>query len=186
MLANPPWAGPTVELVRGPEILLNRGTLVDEQEIAPPYEMRLVVDPKADDPQQFPPLDMHGPGRHLIFSQRMIDILNAAGIENIQYFPTSVVYDPTNLTLNYQVANVVGLVRGLDEDKSELIVKRERIFRIKKIAFDESKFGEFKFFRLAEKSSLIVVHASIKQALEDNGMTGIMFISDEQWKPGMI
>jgi hypothetical protein len=184
-LPDPPWAGPVAKFTRGPDKKVNRGVQVGR--IDQPYEFELMVDPKATNFIDFPPLDVHGPGRHLLFSQRLIDSLSRLGITNIEYLPALVTYVPTNLKCEYKVANIVGVVSGLDRENSEYLTGEDgTIYDIKHIVLNETKFLDQKIFRLKEDRSFILVHSDIKKTFDELGYTGVMFIKDEEWEPGMI
>ncbi len=125
MVPDPPWAGPTVNVLKGPDIVVNEGIFLDD--VKGKYDIVLSVDTKANEPTEFPPCDIHGPSRSLLFSQRFINILDSLGVENVQYFDADVTYAPTGERWPYRIANIVGMVSGLDMDKSEVILSRKGI-----------------------------------------------------------
>lgn len=185
MLCDPPWAGPTVKVLTGPDVMVNDGVFLPE--VKEKYEMLLIVDDKAKVPKEYPPCDIHGPSRTLMFSKRFIEILSAMGVDNIQYLNADVTYEPTGEKVIYKVANVVGILSGLDMEKSDVILSSEdNIIEIETMCFDESKLDGHKIFRLQEHIMLLVVHRSIKEAVEDAGLTGFMFLTDDEYEPGMI
>lgn len=185
MLSDPPWAGPTATVEKGPEVMVNDGVFLND--VKKGYEITLSVDKKADNASDFPPCDIHGPSRSLIFSQRFIDILNSLGVDNVQYFDADVTYAPTGEKIPYKVANIVGVVSGLDLDESEVIMSsRGSVLAIDEMCLDEKKLEGNKICRLQEDVMLTVVHRSIKEAVEDAGLTGFLFVSDEEFEPGMI
>lgn len=185
MLADPPWGGPTCKVIKGPDIMVNDGVLLDG--VHETYEIVLSVDKQAKDTNEFPPCDIHKPSRSLMFSQRFIDILNSLGVNNIQYFDADVKYAPTGEKLAYKVSNIVGIVSGLDMDQSEVILSaRGNVLQIEKMCLDEEKLKDHKICRLQEDIMLAVVHKSIKEAVEGAGLTGFLFVADDEYEPGMI
>lgn len=185
MLADPPWAGPSVKILKKHDVMVNDGVFLHD--VKEKYEMLLTVDKKAKNPTEFPPCDIHGPSRTLMFSQRFIEILDTLGVDNIQYLDADVTYEPTGEKLSYKVANVVGIFSGLDMEQSDVILSSQgNVLSIEKMRFDDSKLDGHKIFRLYEDIMLLIVHRSIKEAVENAGLTGLMFVTDEEYEPGMI
>lgn len=185
MLPDPPWAGPTVKALQRPDVMVNDGVFLHD--VKQKYEMLLTVDKKAKDPAEYPPCDIHGPSRTLMFSKRFIAILAALGVDNIQYLDADVTYEPTGEKVLYKVANVVGILSGLDMGQSDVVLSSEdNILDIETMCFDENKLDGHKIFRLQEHIQLLVVHRSIKEAVENAGLTGFMFLTDNEYEPGMI
>lgn len=185
MLADPPSAGPVSKVIKGPEMMVNDG--VFRNAISKPYEIVLSVDKQAKNLRDYPPCDIHGPGRSLLFSQRFIHILDSLGVDNIQYFDADVTYAPTGAKHDYKVANIVGLVSALDMNQSEVILSRQgNVLDIEEMHLDEQKLEGYKICRLKEDTMLIIVHKSIKEAVDNAALTGFMFVTDEEFEPGMI
>ncbi|UCC71419.1 MAG: hypothetical protein JSV86_13615 [Gemmatimonadota bacterium] len=186
MLAEPRWAGPTAFRVAGSETRMNRGKRVRED--LGLFEFELRVDEQASDPLAFPPLDLHDPaGGQPLFSRRLIEALREIGVSNIDYYPARVIYEPTGAELDYEVANVIGMVSGLDLDKSNVQVDDAGfVERVRRMVFDESQFEGQDLVRLREKKNLIVISRRVKERIEEKALTGIMIIRDEEWQPGMI
>lgn len=185
MLADPPWAGPTVKVLKKPDVMVNDGVFLPG--VNESYEILLTVDEKAKDVHDFPPCDIHGPSRTLMFSKRFIELLIGMGVDNIQYLDAEVTYEPTGQKLPYKVANVVGIISGLDMGASDVVLSpQDNIIDIEEMCFDESKLSGHKIFRLQEHIMLLIVHRSIKEAVENAGLTGFMFLADDEYEPGMI
>lgn len=185
MLADPPSAGPTQTLISGPDIMVHSGEWLEG--IEAPFEIVLQVDTQAQSPLDFPPLDIHGPNRSLLFSERFIGILDKLGVETIQYLDAAVSYGPTGAKVPYKVANIVGLVEGLNREASDLdLSPKGTVLSIEQMQLDEEKLSEQKIFRLQEDDMLIVVHKSIREAVEAAGLTGFLFVADDEYEPGMI
>ena len=185
MLIDTPSTGPHVEVIKGPDITVNDGVSIDG--VTEEYEMMLSVDRKVKNIAECSPCDIYGPSRSLIFSKRFIELLATLKINNIQYLNTDVTFSATTEKVDYKVANVVGIVSGLDLEKSTVVYSRQgNIVEIENMIFDENKLSGHKIFRLKESIMHIVVHKSIKEAIENAGLTGFMFLTDDEYEPGML
>lgn len=185
MMHEAPWAGPAAFRIDGPEISLGRGRRLEEDPGAFAFELR--VDPGAD-PAEFPPLDLHYPPPALpLFSKRMKTVLAAAGVDNIDYYPATVTYQPTGGALAYELANVIGVAEGVDRERSTFEASETGVIEVfSKLALDESKFRGRHMTRLYELLRLLIVSRRVKDAIETAGLTGILIVSDDEWEPGMI
>jgi hypothetical protein len=184
MLENAPWAGPNVSTLTGPDFMIDDGVYIAEHE--QPYEISLTVDKQAENPTEFPPCDIHMLESGYLFSERFIKLLSDLNVDNIQYIKAKVTYEPTGLQLPYKAANIIGIVSGLDLDNSEVEFDDDIVIDIESMCFDESKMQGHKIFRLQESIMHVVVHRSIKEAIEEDGLTGFMFVTDDEYEPGMI
>jgi len=185
MLIDTPSAGPFAELVKGPDLSVNDGEFIDD--VTEPFKINLSVDKQAKNTDEFPPCDVHGPSRTLMFSQQLIELLTKLEVDNIQYFDTDVTYTLTGEKVNYKVANIIDVVSGLDLEKSDVILSRQgNVLEIEAMCLDESKLSGHKVFRLQESIMHLVVHKSIKEAIERAGLTGVMFLTDDEYEPGML
>ncbi|TEW51922.1 imm11 family protein [Psychromonas algicola] len=185
MLIDTPWAGPSVEVVKGPDLSVNDGVFIHD--VTEAYEINLLVDKQAKDSNEFLPCDIHGPSRTLMFSDQLVNLLTKLGVDNIQYFDADVTYAPTGEKVGYKVANIVDIVGGLDLEKSDVILSRQgNVLEIEAMCLDESKLSGHQIFRLQESIMHVVVHKSIKEAIESAGMTGVMFITDDEYESGML
>lgn len=185
MLSDPPWAGPIAHLANGPEVETNNGVSLGE--VSGQFDIQLRVDAKAENPLSFPPLDLHGPSKRLLLSDRFVRLLESLGVDNVEYLDARVTFVPDGSDPAYRVANFLGVVQGLDRNRSDLDMDEDGfIFGMNAIVFDDSKIGVHKIFRLAEDVMFLIVHEDIKLAAEKAGLTGIRFVADEDWQPGMI
>lgn len=185
MLENAPCAGPNTTTLTGPDFMIDDGVFISDQEQS--YEISLTIDKQADNPAEFSPCDIHRLDSGLLFSQRFIDLLTELNVDNIQYFDAKVIYEATGFQLPYKAANVIGKVSGLDLNNSNVELSRKgNIIAVRTMKFDENKMQGHKIFRLQERVMLIVVHRSIKEAVEIAGLTGFMFVTDDEYDPSMI
>ena len=183
-LADPPAEGPTAELIDGPDVDVYDGTkigVVDQE-----FEFRLEIADFAA-PKHFPPSDVVESDHEILFSRRLINVLHDQGVDTIEYLPAKVSYAPTGEACDYMVANVLGVFSGLDMELSVCQFDDDGfMYGVEKMVFDEAKFMQQKMFRLKENMMLIIVRKDIKDAIENEKLTGIKLIEDVMWQPGMI
>lgn len=186
MMHERPWAGPNAFLIKGQETSLGRGRRLEVDPGEFVFELR--VDPQTENPMAFPPLDFHYPPPALpIFSGRLREVLASVGVDNIDYYPTTVVYQPTGAQLDYKVGNVIGVVEGLDRARSTFVADEEGFVEdISKIFLDEDKFQGKHLVRLYEALDLLVISRRLKDAIVAAKLTGIQIVTDDEWEPGMI
>lgn len=131
-----------------------------------------------------------GPPRELkdlcipLMSKRLSEVLTAAGVDNIDYFPAVLRHTETGQTYDYMAFEIIGLVAMADLDKSEYKTYDGNVssgVSFYSLAVDETKAQGKKLFRLKENSSAIFVHESIKQAIKDAGIDTLEFIKPENW-----
>ena len=120
-----------------------------------------------------------------VMSKRLCDVLLNAGVDNLELFPTKLKNKQTGQVFDYYVYNVLGLVAAMDLQKSSYeTYKGEEPFAdatIHELAIDESKVNDLLLFRLSENVSTIIVHASLKKAIEEAGITTVNFIKPENY-----
>ncbi len=108
-----------------------------------------------------------------LFSKDLVDALKSAGVENLQTYPvTAVLKDGTSVAKEYLATNILGNVKCLDLDKSQ-----DKETARRKLIIDEKKANGKYLFRLAESVSSIIVHKSVKQALETQNFPYLAFKS---------
>lgn len=116
----------------------------------------------------------------------MLEVLLAAGVDNLETFPAQLI-DEVNDKIydNYVAFNIIGLVAAADLGKSELMPHSPGATMLDtdfhSLVIDESKTKGLLLFRLAENCSAIMVHHSIKNAIEAKGIPGIVFYADGEW-----
>lgn len=186
LLPQSPWAGPTASQIAGPEVDLHRG--VPAKEPTAPFVYELRVDDAADDPAEFPPLDLHHAGDgHLLVTPKLVECLKTAGVENLQTFPAQVTYAATGATVDYRTANIVGLVSALDTDASQCEVDENGLVEVfYTLRLRADKLAGLDLFRLHESFHTIIVSRRVKEALESASITGLLLLTQEEWQPGML
>lgn len=184
LVHDSPWAGPTIEVLDGPDVKANRGRPVGS--VDRPYELELVVEPGAD-PDEFPPMDFQDAPTFRLFSSRLQDVLAQAGVDNVEYIDAEVTYGPTGESLDYAVANVVGVVSALDFDRSEVV--RDplgNVINVETLCLDEEKLAGHRLITLAETPLTLVVHTELTDAIQAAELTGCRFVPPGEYRPYMI
>ena len=176
--------GSSITKINEPDAFTNRGRLVNK--IDGQYEFLIEYKNSNKEQVSQPPLDIMQTGKSLLFSDRLIMLLKKLNIENIQYFIANVIHRPTNALVEYKVANIVSAISGVDMDNSELIMDDDIIIDIDRLVFDENKMRGHNIFRLEESILHVVVHKSVKEAMECANITGVMFLTDDEFEVGMI
>ncbi len=186
LLPRTPWAGPAAFQIAGPETDLHRGREMDPPDT--PYRYELRVDNKADDPTNFPPLDLHDAGKgHLLMSNRLVDCLDSIHVDNLQYFLAEVVDLQTGGILQYQTANIIGLVSALDIAASVCRIDEDGFVEdFSTLVLDPAKTLDRDLFRLYESFHTIIISKRVADALKKAGITGAMILPQEEWRPGML
>jgi len=153
---------------------------------APPGDITLVADdekPSAVSDLVLARVDIQ------IHSPKLVQALQAAGVDNIEYFPVTLIDKKRGVTrTDYQVANIIGKVACLDVDHSEApkMLNGNGYRSVKKFRLLEDQIKPLpgtttppQLFRLAEFSFHVIAHESLKNKLEQAGVTGIEFIRTE-------
>lgn len=131
-----------------------------------------------------------GPPRELkdlcipIMSKRLSDALTSAGVDNIDYFPAILKNIKTGETYNYMAYKIIGLVSAADMDASEYETYDSNAVAdtsFYELSIDESRTYGLKLFRLAENTSAIMVHESVKKYLEEAGINTLKFMKPDEW-----
>lgn len=184
MIATSPAFGPTVEVVNAPSVRTTKGKRIGD--IDEPFRIELVVDRTAPVDAEYPPRDIHESAKFTFFSRKFIDTLASLSVDNIEYFEADVLDTTTNQKLDYCAVNILDRINAVDKDNSDLIMVGDNMIDVEIMVLDESKIQEHKIFMLAEIPMLIVVHKSIKDIVEKQGLTGFRFISEEEYESGII
>lgn len=185
MMEDGPWAGPNPEILDGLDIDVTEEVLIGPQEDI--FDVILQVEDSADDPQAFQLGDIYSTPDITLYSEAFIKLLENHGVDNIEYFDAEVTYEPSGSKPKYKVANIIGKISCVDEDKSKLRRgKTGLLLGFDSIVFDISNIHGQKIFRLAEDETLVVVHSSIKIAVEKAGLKDFLFVSDKEWQSGMV
>ena len=118
-----------------------------------------------------------------VFSDKLKNIMEAAGCDNIEYFPAQIVeYNSSEPQSGYYAANIIGLIQCIDMDESEVDEDEDgNIDEIEHLVIDESATRDLLIFRLAEMQDVILIHEHFKKPIEEAGITGVSLVPCDQW-----
>jgi hypothetical protein len=119
-----------------------------------------------------------------LFSPRMRATLQGCGVDNIDYYPARVHNLKTDEIRDYHAANVIGRVECVDRKQSKfqpVADSRISISSFESLVLDEQKIRGLKLFRSAEYGLLLLIDESVKERLEAEGLSGLMFIKPLDW-----
>ncbi len=153
-------------------------------EYTEPVKMRL-GEPIPDQPNY---LDLHEAPAPVV-SKSVAEVLAPLNIYGIQLVPAHVRHskDPFSDIQHYWFIHIWHRISCLDRDKSELeLLRTGSIFGIDKLVIDEKALDSFELknrliFELAEKTSIVFIHQSIKEAIMSVNPTGFRFINATEW-----
>lgn len=148
---------------------LMRGSLVDEKQLALPYEFSLELEPD----EEASLIDYYD-GKKLM-SRRLLDCLRAAGVDNLQVFPVKITEERSGKVHGEHVkVNVIGLVSCVDNAKSKGTPLADvKVYQ--KLVITPELAGGLKMFRLAESRTDVIVAEQVARAVKAGGFRGIEF-----------
>lgn len=121
----------------------------------------------------------------ILMPRPMLDALKAAGVDNLDAYSAVIRHPGTGFeTREYVAVNLIGLVAAADLSRSK-IVGGSSDHRLdtgfEGFAVDPARARGLLMFRLAENTSAILVHRSIKEALQRAGFDQLTFRPPEEW-----
>lgn len=120
-----------------------------------------------------------------LMSHRLADALRDAGVDNIEYFPCSILVESTGEVIDDMLAfNIVGTVACADLAKSEFEDEGGMgviSLTFDKLILDPSRATGLKVFRLAEYTPAIMVHETVRTFLEQRGFADLVFTEPTDW-----
>lgn len=118
----------------------------------------------------------------LLFNYKVKDVLDELDVNNMQYFDVELVDNSDVITLGYMIGNIVGHYDCIDYEKSSLILNSSgRIRGIDSLSFKEIDDEIPSIFRISTFLPLIVVSDKVKNNLEMNKVTGVVFYNPEDF-----
>ncbi len=137
----------------------------DEIDLPFRYNMKVVEG-------QTPRLYGFYPGSDLM-QQRLVDVLQSAGVDNLQLFPTIVTDDKSGEEVpGYVTINVIGRVACAVMDKSsKSAVANVSYFH--NLVINPEKASRLAMFRLDESPMLILVNEFVAHAIQDSDFPGL-------------
>ncbi len=120
----------------------------------------------------------------LVFSDRLCQLLHNMMVTNVQYFPLAIINPAQGDTINdYKIANIVGVVDCVNRELSDLEYFDDGdIEFVNKLVLDEGAIpSDLDIFRLAGRTTMVVVSQVLKDAIVGSGMTGCVFYKPEDY-----
>jgi hypothetical protein len=120
-----------------------------------------------------------------VISDRFHQALVDAGVDNIDVYDATLMSEDRQTQFSgYKACNIIGLVKAADLAKT--VFSRDNPSRlidasIDSLAIDANSAKGHLFFRLAEYSGAVVVHDSIKRALEKHQFPHLVFSRPESF-----
>ncbi|MCX9158309.1 hypothetical protein OPU71_19465 [Niveibacterium sp. 24ML] len=119
-----------------------------------------------------------------LFSGPMCNVLQSAGVSNIDYYPARVTNTATGETREYRAANIIGIVAAMDRVQSVFEPARRHpvmVRSIDRLVIDETRCHGLRMFRLAEYDLLVLVDAQVAAMLDSASLTGIRIEKPSDW-----
>ncbi|WP_157581899.1 imm11 family protein [Shewanella woodyi] len=119
----------------------------------------------------------------LLFSKKLLKVMKDLKVNNVQCFPVELVNGDTEQIDEYSLINVIGQYCIVDHERSEVTSDDDGDIQfIDSLTFiDTSKVELPPIFRLSSFLPLVIVNNQIKQAFEDNNITGLKFYKPEEF-----
>lgn len=116
-----------------------------------------------------------------IFSTRLIEVLQSAGVRNLDLYDVEVIDEVRHQThTHFKAVNIIGRVSCADLEKSVHIPgHKPPLMEFEKLVLDESRTMGLPMFRLAEAVQFILLSEAVKQALEAAKLMGVRVVSLE-------
>lgn len=116
-----------------------------------------------------------------LMSERMVKVLEQAGVDNLETCPAALI-ERSGKCRKMLAVNIVGRARAADLGQSEWTCDQDppagdAIFG--KLVFSSALPQDFLLFRMAESLSTIVVHDSLKRAIEQANLSGVEFVAPQ-------
>jgi len=130
-----------------------------------------------------------------IISKKIVDALMPLDLYGVQFVPAKVrnPKDPFSDAKDYWYMHVWNQIACLDREKSEIRTNKAgtRIFAIDKLILDEKILSLFELrkrliFELTEKTPLLLVHQTIKDAIESVNPKGCRFFKATDWRSDIV
>ncbi|NOQ21146.1 MAG: hypothetical protein GQ565_00665 [Candidatus Aegiribacteria sp.] len=118
----------------------------------------------------------------LVFNGRVRKLLLQNGVDNIDYFPATVILESSGQFIaDYMIANIVGRISCVSPESELQLDDNGAIEFIDRLVLDVGKPQGILMFRLAEYLQIVVVHDRVKKAAEAAQITGVNFYRPEDY-----
>ena len=117
-----------------------------------------------------------------VMSDRLYQVLVSCGVDNLEVFPAVLKNTSTQQKYKYYAYKIYDVVPLMNITESEYETYRNTgPATIHKFVADESRTRGLLMFRMAESITDIVVHESVKKAIEAAGIDTVEFIKPEDF-----
>lgn len=123
-----------------------------------------------------------------IMSERLKAFLESNGIDNIQYFPASVIErDGEHAHDGYYTANIVGLVDCIDREASEMDAEEDDdgelniVYSVEKLVLKNTETNYGYIYRAYPFTRLILIDNIFRERFDAAGFTGIRLVDPDRW-----
>ncbi len=119
-----------------------------------------------------------------LFSGTLCDVLQGAGVSNVDYYPARVTNTVTGETRAYSAANIIGIAAAMDRELSVYEPARRHpvmVRSIDRLVIDESRCQGLRLFRLAEYDLLVLVDEQVARILGAAPLTGVRIDNPVDW-----
>lgn len=115
-----------------------------------------------------------------ILSDKLLDVLRGVGVSNLDTYEAVIQSADGAVSLKgYKAFNLIGLVAAANLAQTRFAPDNESRFMdasIDGLVLDPAKIQGLRMFRLAENTSAIIVHRSVKAAVEAAGIPHVNFV----------
>ncbi len=130
-----------------------------------------------------------------VVSKKIVDALLPLDLYGVQFIPAKVrnPKDPFSEVKDYWFIHVWNRIACLDKEKSDFTMSKSgrTMFGIDKLVLDEKTLSLFELrkrliFELTEKTSTLLVHQTIKDAIESVNPKGCRFFKATEWYSDIV
>ena len=129
-----------------------------------------------------------------VLSEKIKDIFERLALPKLQFLPTTIITNKKErIEKGHYIFHCWNGIAAVDKDNYEGDEPDEdgEITTLKKFSLDANVLSSIPFearalFCLSENSDFILVHQSVKEAIEGEGATGFRFYPIETWNPSAI
>lgn len=124
--------------------------------------------------------------RCLAHSQKLRKVLRDTGVDNIDYYPLCIRNTITDeIYQSHKAANILDMIYCIDREIANLDIDTENpynIWYVNRLALIHERLGDTLIFRLGELPWIVIVHRTIKEAVEAAKITGVVFLPAEGYR----
>jgi hypothetical protein len=130
-----------------------------------------------------PPIEMRN-GNLLLMSDRLVDALREAGVDNIDVYPAVLRNTKTGQTYSYKAVNIIGIISAANLGES--VWRSDDSVPLFDVSFESlvlkgGAAGEALLFRLAENSATILVHEKVREHVLAKGIDTLKFLEPKDY-----